>query len=297
MKSLRNHQEHNSELLKYRILFCTILLFCCSFIQSFSQSNVSIPVAKDSLDRLGFIKFGIGRGSFNVTDLNLSLRKSKLNEIKDIGTAVNLECVLMMGKGLVLDYGFNYNFGQSSVTNDKDGVFTTKIASFGLELNLGYAIIDKPSFILIPSVGINMGDYTTEIALVHNGPIPLLEQNNPESSIRERLVNRPDASISEISFGIGSTCKLSAYFKLKSYKVEEEEIAFRGPRENIKIQTRDEIWLGTYISYYSQAGFSSSQFTNMFDLMNKRDGIGYGGGGINFGLQFVWAMSMRELKP
>lgn len=272
-------------------------MLCGSCIAAFSQSNVSIPVAKDSLDRLGFIKFGIGRGSFNVTDLNLSLRKSKLNEIKDIGNAVNLECVLMMGKGLVLDYGFNYNFGQSSVTKDKDGVFTTKIASFGLELNLGYALIDKPSFILIPSVGINTGDYTTEISLARNGPMPVSEQNNTESRIRERLVNHTDASISEISFGMGSTCKLSAYFKLKSYKVEEDEIAFRGPRENIKIQTRDEIWLGTYISYYSQAGFSSSQFSNMYDFMNKRDGIGYGSGGINFGLQFVWSMSMRELKP
>ena len=125
------------------IFISLIMLAVCSTPPMYAQNNKAVPSTEDSLSLIGTFKAGFGKGSLDVRALNQSLTKSKLNTIAGNTIFVDIGGVLWLWKGLVLDYDINYHFGTSTETKDKDGNFLAKVESVGIDLALGYTVVNN----------------------------------------------------------------------------------------------------------------------------------------------------------
>lgn len=277
------------------IVLCLIIIAVCSTTPIYAQKSKPLPSTEDSLSLTGTFKAGFGRGSLDVRALNQSLTKSKLNTIADNTIFVDIGGVLWLWKGLVLDYDINYQFSTSSETKDKDGNFLAKVESVGTDLTLGYTIVNNQSIVLIPSIGLSTGYYATDITYDRAGAAPPSPSpGNTGTGIREGLVGYSNSSIFDFTIPMLAALKIEGYYKVKSFAVAEEHVAFVEPNKDITIQTRNEIWLGGYLSYYSPLQEVKSTLASD-NSWQKKDEIGYSAGGINVGLHLVWALSMRQI--
>lgn len=272
-----------------------MVMFYVLFVGSPAYSQEKLEVVRgDSLRRAGFLSLSVGRKSLDVKSLNESLKKSSLNTIGDAATFVEFGVKLNIWNGLLIGSDFNYCFGISSQTTDKFGSFTTDIASFGVDLNVGYPIVNTPSTVMIPSIGFGFGYCATDITLARTGQVPPSAQDHSESGIREQLVNYPDGKVSDFALPSMLMFKLDMYYKVWSSAVVEEEVALRGPRPNIFVQTKDEIWIGGYVSKNSLTGENKSMLASI-DVSHVRDNTAFSQSGFNFGISLLWSMSGRIL--
>ncbi len=295
MKMLYHHfllqrNQHRSPKIVAMFVLCVLCVVC----PVYSQEKLGVVLRDDSLRRTGFLSMSIGRKSLDVNSLNESLKKSSLNTIGDAATFVEYGVKLNIWNGLLVGGDLNYCFGISSKTTDKFGTFTTSIASLGVDLNVGYPIVNTRSTLVIPSIGLGMSYCSTDITLARNGQVPPSPQDHSESGIREQLVNYPDGRVSDYAIPAMLMLKLDMFYKVWSSAVVEEEVAVRGPHPNIMTQTKDEIWLGGYVSKNSLSGENNSMLASI-DFTHDRDNTAFAYSGLNFGISLLWSMSGRML--
>ncbi len=269
----------------HRALLVMVFVVGC-YADAMSQT-LQKPIEGDSLSFMGFFTVGYGFGSFDIDQLNQTLRKSNLNEIKSAVSFYNVSAKVPLGKKFLLGSDFKSFTENSSTTKDTSGVFQATIRSLEGGLNLGYLLVQNSSVLVVPSVGFSAGFNFTDIY------ISGVYSPFPRTTVKDELLHGSRPEINKMVAYINLSIEMEAYFKLFSFGVKETPVQ-ELPNKPVSVQDRGEIWLGGFASYNPLLTSTLQKSTSDFF---SSSGIGYNPSAVNYGLRLMFTTSLRLLVP
>lgn len=250
-----------------------------------SAQTLQKPIEGDSLSYAVFMTSGIGWMTYDVEQLNTSLKNSKLNTVEDNAMFVGIDTKLPVGKGFLFGSGFYYAPEIARVTNDTGGSIRTSLSSFGASLNLGYSIVHNKSFLLFPSVGFGFGLNLTKIEQAEN-----IWFGMPGATIRDQLNSSQSREVENSTININLNIGIEAYVKLFGFGVQENDIQDK-PNTPVKAQTRGEIWIGGFASYNPCLTSTTTNGTV------NNDSYGFTPSGLHYGIRLMATTALRYILP
>jgi|JI8StandDraft_1071087.scaffolds.fasta_scaffold125133_2 hypothetical protein len=251
-----------------------------------SAQTLQKPIEGDSLSYAAFLSTGMGWMTFDVEQLNTSLKNAKLNTVADNSIVYSLDSKLPVGKGFLLGSNLYYAPLSSNITSDTSGGIRTTLSSFGVHLNLGYAFVQNSSFLVVPSVGLGFGFNTLEIKRLNtaNFGIP------PNGTLRDQLDAKSSSTVDYSTININLGIGIEGYLKVLSFGLQENLIQDK-PNTRVNVQTRGEIWLGGYASYNPCLTSSTTNGT-----VNNSN-FGFAPSGMNYGIRLMATTALRYIVP
>lgn len=269
-----------------RILQLGILAGILVLVQSFaSAQTLQKPIEGDSLSYAVFMSTGIGWMTFDVEQLNSSLKDAKLNIVRDNSIVYSLDTKLPLGKGFLLGSNLYYAPHSSNVTNDSSGVIRTVLSSFGAQLNLGYSLVHNSSFLVVPSVGLGFGFNSLEIKRQSTNYLWL-----PNGTLRDQLDAKRSSTVDYSTITINLGIGIEGYLKVLSFGLQENVIQDK-PNTLVNVQTRGEIWLGGYASYNPCLTSTTTNGTV------NNDSYGFTPSGLHYGIRLMATRALRYILP
>ena len=255
-------------------------------VQSFaSAQTLPKPIEGDSLSYAAFLSTGIGWLTFDVEQLNTSLKNAKLNIVGDNSTVYSLDSKLPVGKGFLLGSNLYYAPLSSNVTNDTSGGIRTALSSFGVHLNLGYSLVHNSSFLVVPSVGLGFGFNSLGIKRQSTNYLGL-----PYGTLRDQLDAKSSSTVDYSTININLSIGIEGYLKVLSFGLQENVIQDK-PNTRVNVQTRGEIWLGGYASYNPCLTSTTTNGTV------NNDSYGFTPSGMNYGIRLMATTALRYIVP
>ncbi len=251
-----------------------------------SAQTLQKPIEGDSLSYAAFMSTGIGWMTFDVEQLNSSLKDAKLNIVEDNSIVYSLDSKLPLGKGFLLGSNLYYAPLSSNVTNDTSGGIRTALSSFGVHLNLGYSLVHNSSFLVVPSVGLGFGFSTLEIKRLNTANLGI----PPNGTLRDQLDAKSSSTVDYSTITINLAIGIEGYFKVLSFGLQENVIQDK-PNTRVNVQTRGEIWLGGYASYNPCLTSTTSNGTV------NNDSYGFTPSGLHYGIRLMATTALRYIVP
>ncbi|MBK9249228.1 MAG: hypothetical protein IPM69_14220 [Ignavibacteria bacterium] len=250
-----------------------------------SAQTLQKPLEGDSLSYAAFVSSEIGWMSFDVEQLNTSLKNSNLNPVDDNAMVLGMDTKISVGKGFLFGSGLYYVPPFSSVSPDTLGDIRTDLSSFGAHLRLGYSFVQNSSFLVVPSVGLGFGFNSMDINRKNTNFLGI-----PSGNLRGELDARSSSIVEYTTLNINLGIGIEGYFKVLSLGLQETVIQDK-PNTRVSAQTRGEIWLGGYVSFNPCLTSVTSN-----GIVNN-DSRGFAPSGMQYGIRLMATTALRYIVP
>jgi len=293
--------------LQPKLLVITIgYLVTCMFVYGSANAQSSTPRTKnDSLKYdFGYVSFGFGTGrkSLDVSTLNQSLTRSKLNKVDDVMSFVDFDFSLSLGKGIILGGNYQYYFDIQSTTKDKDGTFNSTLSWEDLpseiNLNLSTIVFKNEKVMVIPKFGLSVTSLSTKITLDRKGSIVPFKPNTlyQEKSIRDVLLASKDGVLEGRTGSANITVELNMYFKIADLGWYDEE-AWDDTRPSWQVFRHSMLWLCPFVNYnFPLQSLETNEISN-FPGYHPQAKTGYIASGLNYGVRLMYTAEFKSNLP